>query len=98
MMQGNYTHPATLEHFGAVGALGRPFEEMAARIAKITYGEFAGAVVIIPPDGEPIAFLTTDPKPDLMQFWSAVKARVEIRAAEAVQSAAAAADPWGGRR
>ena len=63
------------------------FETMAERIAKIPEHEFAGAVVILPPEGDPIAFLTTDPKPDMMQFWAAVKARVEIRAAEAIQNA-----------
>jgi hypothetical protein len=77
--------------------LDRPFKDMATRISGIDESEFAGAVVIVPPDGEPIAFLTTDPKPDLMQFWSAVKARVEIRATEAMQQAAAQSDPWGRR-
>jgi hypothetical protein len=75
-----------------------PFTDMAARIAKIDSTEFAGAVVVVPPDGEPIAFLTTDPKPDLMQFWSTVKSRVEVRATEAMQQVAAQQDPWGGRR
>ena len=76
-----------------------PFSEMAARIAKIDPGEFAGAVVVVPPGGgDPIAFLTTDPKPDLMQFWSTVKARVEVRATEMIQQAAAQIDPWNQRR
>lgn len=76
----------------------KPFEDMARDItnAMEATGKFAGAVVIVPPEGEPIAFMTTDPAPDLMQFWSAVKNRVEIRAAEAVQSAAQV-DPWGRR-
>jgi hypothetical protein len=75
-----------------------PFTDMAARIAKIDSAEFAGAVVVVPPgDGEPIAFMTTDPKPDLMQFWSTVKSRVEVRATEAMQQAAAQQDPWRGR-
>jgi hypothetical protein len=71
---------------------------MSARIAKINPDEFAGAIVVVPPgDGEPIAFLTTDPKPNLMQFWATVKTRVEV-ATEAMQSAASQKDPWGGRR
>jgi hypothetical protein len=77
-----------------------PFDEMSARIAKINPDEFAGAIVVVPPgDGEPIAFLTTDPKPDLMQFWATVKSRIEVRATEAMQAEAAnQRDPWGGRR
>jgi hypothetical protein len=79
---------------------GKPFEDMARDIVKVVEaaGKFAGAVVIVPPEGDPIAFMTMDPAPDLMQFWSAVKNRVEIRAAEAVQIAQnAAQDPWGRR-
>lgn len=56
-----------------------PFREMAGRIDKIDDNEFAGAAVIQPPGGgEPIAFLIAETKPDLLQFWAAVKARVEI--------------------
>jgi hypothetical protein len=101
MEHGSYSHPATLEHFERSdydGARGKPFIDMAARIAKIASAEFAGAIVVVPPgDGEPIAFLTTDPKPDLMQFWATVKSRVEVRATEAMQQAAAQQDPWRGR-
>jgi hypothetical protein len=77
---------------------GKPFEDMARDIATAAaaHGKFAGAYVIMPPDGDPIWYLATDPAPDLMQFWSGIKNRVEIRAAEAVQSAAQV-DPWGRR-
>ena len=77
-----------------------PFSEMADRIAKIDPFEFGGAVVVLPPgeNAVPIAFVTTDPHPDLMQFWSTVKARVEVRATEMVQQAAAQLDPWAQRR
>jgi hypothetical protein len=75
----------------------KPFIDMATRISGIDVSEFAGAVVIVPPDGEPIAFLTTDPKPDLLQFLSAVKTRVEVLLTAAMQSASQQ-DPWGGRR
>jgi hypothetical protein len=72
---------------------------MAARIRGINQAEFAGAIVVVPPgDGEPIAFLTADPKPDLIQFWATVRTRVEVRATEAMQAAANQQDPWGGRR
>jgi hypothetical protein len=77
----------------------KPFTEMADRILKIDPAEFAGAIVVVPPgDGEPIAFLTTDPKPDIMQFWATVKSRIEVRGTEAMQAAANQQDPWGGRR
>jgi hypothetical protein len=74
-----------------------PFEEMAERIRKIDPEEFAGAVVIVPHEGEPIAFLTIDPQPTLMQFWAMVKTRVE-RGIEAMQLAANQQDQWGQRR
>jgi hypothetical protein len=76
----------------------KPFTEMADRILKIDPAEFAGAIVVVPPgDGEPIAFLTTDPKPNLMQFWATVKSRVEVSTSEAM-AAVTQQDPWGGRR
>jgi len=64
-----------------------PFEDMAKRIAAIDPNEFAGAVVILPPGGEPIAFLTTDPNPDIVQFWASAKSRIEVRAIEAIDAA-----------
>ncbi len=60
-----------------------PFAQMAARIERIDEKEFAGAVVVVPPTGEPIAFLVSDPDPNLAQFWSSVASRVEVAAAEA---------------
>lgn len=64
------------------------FEEMARLIRHNGPERFAGAIVVVPPgDGEPISFMLADPKPDLVQFWATVKARVEIKAAEALQAA-----------
>lgn len=60
-----------------------PFLDMAARIDRMGDVEFAGAVVVMPPDGKPITFLLTDPEPSVAQFWSSVISRVEIAAAEA---------------
>ena len=75
-----------------------PFREMAGRIAKIDPQEFAGAAVIQPPDGgEPIAFLIAEAKPDLLQFWAAVKARVEIAYAALVDEASAQPGGWNRR-
>ena len=76
----------------------KPFEDMAARIGRIDEREFAGAIVVVPPgEGEPIAFLTTDPRPDLLQFLAAAKTRVELRESE-VMAQAQMQDPWGQRR
>jgi hypothetical protein len=76
----------------------QPFDEMSADIARNDPAKFAGAFVIVPPVGEPISFLGTDPKPNLMQFWATVKTRVEVCTTEAMQAAANQQDPWGGRR
>jgi hypothetical protein len=73
------------------------FTSMAARIERIDEAEFAGAVVIVPPEGEPIVFLTTDPKPDLPQFWATVETRVQIKKAEALDRATQS-NVWPGRR
>lgn len=73
------------------------FAAMAERIAKIDGAEFAGAVVVVPPgDGEPIAFLTTDPKPDVLQFFAAVETRVQVRKAE-VMDTQRQTEAWGRR-
>lgn len=75
-------------HSGTPMAKDAPFIRMAERIAAIEPAEFAGACVIQPPgDAEPIAFVTSDPSPDVIQFLAAVKARIEIAYAEAMQGA-----------
>lgn len=72
------------------------FADMAARIEKIDLAEFAGAVVVVPPgDGEPIAFLMTDPRPDIAQFWGSAKSRVEVKAVEAINGVQQ--ESWGRR-
>lgn len=63
------------------------FADMAARIAMIDPTEFAGAIVVVPHDGEPIAFLTADPSPDLVQFWATCQTRIEVRKAEVLAEA-----------
>lgn len=60
------------------------FADMASRIERVEAGEFAGAVVVVPPgDGQPISFMLTDPSPNVAQFWSSVLSRVQIAGAEA---------------
>ena len=71
-----------------------PFEAMAVRVGNIPENEFAGAVVIVPPDGEPISILLQSTKADPLRFWGMVKTEVEIRGAEAMQTPQ---DPWGRR-
>lgn len=63
------------------------FADMAKRIERIEGTEFAGAVVVVPPDGEAIAFLLTDPRPDIAQFWGSTKSRIEVAAADAIRNA-----------
>lgn len=78
-------------------AIGKDFTDMARRVSLIAPEEFAGAMVVVPPgDAEPIAFLTASPKPNLIQFWSAVKSLVETAYTEAMQSAMQQ-DPWARR-
>lgn len=73
---------------------GSHFVAMVQRLGKIEASEFAGAVVIVPPNGDPISILISEaPRPDLPQFWSIVKTRVEIRMAEAIQDAQSR-EPW----
>ncbi len=74
------------------------FTAMADRLGKIDPAEFAGAVVVVPPEGDPISFLLTDPKPNAMQFWSGLQSRVELAAAEALQAQQTPQQPGWGRR
>lgn len=75
-----------------------PFGEMAERIRRIDQAEFGGAVVIVPPQGGRIAFVVTDPSPDLAHFWSGVQARVEAAMTEARQEEIARSQGFGIRR
>lgn len=62
----------------------RFFEDMAARIRAQREGEFAGAVLIVPPgdDAEPMDFLGIETRPSAAHFWNATKARIDIAHAE----------------
>jgi hypothetical protein len=55
-----------------------PFTEMAARITLNDAKDFAGAMVIVPPTGDPISVLLLDGSKDAGAFWSTVRARIEI--------------------
>ena len=55
---------------------------MAERIEHNDARDFAGAFVIMPPDGQPIEYLALNPKQDAAAFWGAVQAHVQRVMAE----------------
>ena len=65
-----------------------PFFEMVERIQRNKPEEFGGAVVLMPPAGDPITFLLNDPNKSEAQFWSLASAKVEIAKNEAIDSKA----------
>lgn len=71
----------------------QPFADMAARIGKIDPVEFAGAIVMVPPEGEALAFLITDPSPNIFQFLVSCETRIQERKADALQRAQDQ-NPW----
>lgn len=58
------------------------FREMADRIEKNDASEFAGAILIVPPSGEPIQVMINDPTQDIEAFWSLAMSRIAIAQAE----------------
>ncbi len=75
-----------------------PFNEMADRIQRNLQAEFSGAIVIVPPSGEPIAVLLTDPKPDMEAFWAMVSGKVQVATAEHFAEKNGQNNGYGGRR
>lgn len=61
---------------------GAAFKEMQSRIERNDSAEFAGALLIVPPEGEPIAVLMSDPKKDVEAFWAMVNGKVAVATAE----------------
>ncbi len=77
----------------------QPFKEMADRIEKNDPKEFAGALLIVPPEGDPIAVMLTDPKQDLDAFWGMCAAKIQIAEKEQMMKAQGSTGGWpGGRR
>jgi len=64
--------------------LADPFLAMAKRIGAIEQDEFAGAVVIVPPGGDPIEFMLSDVAPNAAAFWAIAKSRVDVRTQEII--------------
>jgi hypothetical protein len=58
------------------------FKEMAERIELNNEQPFGGAVVIVPPEGEPVTLLLLDEANDSVgaraQFWGTVQARIAM--------------------
>jgi hypothetical protein len=63
------------------------FAEMAARIehmnASPALAGFGGAVVIVPPSGDPIEILMLDPHSDIAMFWGTIRSKIDILLATA---------------
>jgi hypothetical protein len=87
-----YTTPIT-DHAAA-------FRSMADKIDTNRNNGFAGAFVIVGPNGEVEATLILDGKPSEASFWALVstKASIAIAEAEAQQQAQGGGFGFGGRR
>ena len=55
-----------------------PFTKMAARLLHNADATFGGAVVIVPPVGDPIELLMLDAQGDAGQFWGTIKTRIQL--------------------
>lgn len=58
------------------------FREMADRIDRNLESDFAGAILIVPPEGEPMAMMLADPANDLAAFWAVAVSKVQLGQAE----------------
>ena len=55
-----------------------PFTRMAERVRTNADAKFGGAVVIVPPAGDPIELLMLDAQGDQAQFWSTILTRIQV--------------------
>ena len=62
------------------------FREMADRIDRNASAEFGGAILLVPPKGEPVAVLLVDPAQDIEHFWSTCEAKVKLAQIERLQA------------
>jgi hypothetical protein len=65
----------------------KPFTDMASAIERNKDLKFGGAVVIVPPSGDPIHFMTLDQSASLAQFYATIKTRIDIVLNEIEQKA-----------
>lgn len=75
-----------------------PFLAMADRIEMNRDQPFAGAVVIVPPDGAKTIELLLLTEADQAMFWSMIKTKAEIRMQELANEEAQRTTGWGMRR
>lgn len=77
----------------------QPFLDMAARIEKNDPAEFSGAMLIVPPTGEPVAVMITDPSKDVEGFLAHCTSKLQIAVAEVMQGKQGNGPAWpAGRR
>ncbi len=74
------------------------FASMAERIARNSADEFGGAMLIVPPTGDPIEylFITANPKNEESFFWAQCKSKLDLTAVERME--AQTKDPWARQR
>jgi hypothetical protein len=83
-----------------MSAAGDLFRAMAERIERQAEGDFAGAMLLVPPgEGEPLQVLLADPEQKPEHFWNIAKVRVDIALGNLVdEQRRAEMSPYGGRR
>ena len=74
------------------------FTAMAARLVRNDPAEFAGAFLIIAPDGTVLSHAFFNPVGDVPAFWGFVSATVQTAGAEAIQKAEGQFGQHPGRR
>lgn len=75
-----------------------PFDAMATLIHENENESFAGAFVIVPPNGEPPIELLLLTAPDPAMFWSMIKTKAEIAMQELAAKEQQALTGWNSRR
>lgn len=58
------------------------FREMAERIERNTEADFAGAMLIVPPQGDPIAVMLADPTQDKEAFLALCAGKLQVATQE----------------
>jgi hypothetical protein len=72
------------------------FTAMAQRAEAIKAGEFGGAFVFVPPEGEAVSMMLVNPDPDMAAFLGALSGRVQQWLGE-IEERSKGANQWGRR-
>jgi hypothetical protein len=88
----------SLKEVPANNKFAEPFLEMASRISRNLETEFAGAILIVPPEGDPIAVMIADPSKSVEAFWAQAKQRIDVGMAEFLEARRGGNANWPGRR